>query len=391
MYSKLSLLPILLLGLSTAVNSQSCPATPNPLPAASSFPRVTYLPDPFVYLDGKSRVQTRDEWYQCRQPEILRMLQHYQYGFYPDHTAETVTSTRSGNTLAITVTAGGKTGRFNAQVNLPSGASASNPVPVVIAIGGIDNNAYLREGIAVVTFDYTSVAPDSNGKNGAFWALYNGRDIGVLTAWAWGFHRTLDAIEQRVSEINPTKVGVTGCSRLGKAALAAGIFDTRITLTMPMSSGVQGLGPYRYYTLSGQGENLENSKQGAGWWTSSGLNGFLNNHEKLPFDAHTIAAALAPRALIIEQGSGDPFVNSRGTAVAVFPAAKLVYDWLGAGDKIGIAIRNGGHCDFAGYSNVVPFVNKILKGTSTTRDFTNLSPWSAMPTAYPWSSNIPRN
>lgn len=169
-----------------------------------------------------------------------------------------------------------------------------------------------------------------------------------MTAWAWGFHRVLDAIEQNVKEINPSKVGVTGCSRLGKAALAAGIFDTRITLTMPMSSGVQGLGPYRYYTLSGQGENLENSKQGAGWWTSSGLTGFLNNHERLPFDAHTIAAALAPRALIIEQGSGDPFVNSRGTAVAVFPAAKLVYDWLGAGDKIGIAIRNGGHCDFAG-------------------------------------------
>ena len=106
------------------------------------------------------------------------MLQHYQYGAYPDHSAETVSSTRNGNTLSITITAGGKTGRFNAQVNLPNGASANNPVPVVIAIGGIDNNAYLREGIAVVTFDYTSVAPDSNGKSGAFWALYNGRDIG---------------------------------------------------------------------------------------------------------------------------------------------------------------------------------------------------------------------
>lgn|SRR5690606_40535131 len=117
---------------------------------------------------------------------------------------------------------------------------------------------------------------------------------------------------------------------------------------MPMSSGVQGLGPYRYYTLSGQGENLENSKQGAGWWTNSVLGTFMNNHERLPYDAHTIAAAIAPRAIIIDEGRSDPFVNARGTATAVFPAAKLVYDWLGAGSQIGIGLRNGGHCDLAG-------------------------------------------
>ena len=81
---------------------------------------------------------------------------------------------------------------------------------------------------------------------------------GVLTAWAWGFHRVLDGIELKVPQIDATKSGVTGCSRLGKAALAAGLFDKRIAVTMPMCSGVQGAGPYRY-SLSGQGENLENA------------------------------------------------------------------------------------------------------------------------------------
>lgn len=52
-----------------------------------------------------------------------------------------------------------------------------------------------------------------------------------------------------VPEIDSSRVGVTGCSRLGKGALAAGLFDTRITVTMPMSSGVQGLGPYRYRSV----------------------------------------------------------------------------------------------------------------------------------------------
>ena len=174
------------------------------------------------------------------------------------------------------------------------------------------------------------------------------RAIGVLTAWAWGFHRTLDAINMTAPEIDPTRVGVTGCSRLGKGAMAAGLFDERITLTMPMSSGVQGLGPYRYHAMSGQDETLENSKQGAPWWSDSKLGTFVNHAENLPYDAHTLAAALAPRALVIDQGTGDQFTNSKATAVIVYPAAKVVYDWLGAGDKIGMSVRGGGHCDMSG-------------------------------------------
>jgi len=361
----------------------SCAPIPSPFPTWQDLPQQSTLPDPFLPLrhttkdnardvmTGKApgRIQTREEWYQCRQPEIIQMLQEYQYGYYPDPNQEKVEATRSGNTLNIAVTAGGKKGSFRATITLPSGASASKPAPVVINIGGMQNQPYLSAGIAIAQFDYTSVAPDSNAKTGAFWSIYNGRDIGesspaptsptngrtdnarsqgVLTAWAWGFHRTLDAINLTVPEIDPARVGVTGCSRLGKAALAAGLFDKRITLTMPMSSGVQGLGPYRYYTMSGQGENLENSKQGAGWWTSSRISAFLNHAENLPFDAHTIAAAIAPRALVIDQGTGDQFVNSKGTAVVVYPAAKVVYDWLGAGDKIAISVRGGGHCDMSG-------------------------------------------
>lgn len=117
---------------------------------------------------------------------------------------------------------------------------------------------------------------------------------------------------------------------------------------MPMSSGVQGLGPYRYHGLSGQDETLENSKQGAPWWSDNTLGTFVNHAENLPYDAHTIAAALAPRALVIDQGTGDAFTNSKGTAVLVYPAAKAVYDFLGAGDKIAMSVRSGGHCDVSG-------------------------------------------
>ena len=133
---------------------------------------------------GPNRIRTPEEWYKCRQPEILQLLQEYQYGYYPDHSQEKVEATRSGNTVNIAVTAGGKTGKFRATLSLPSGSSASKPAPVVINIGGMQNAPYLSAGIAVVGFDYTSVAADSNSKTGAFWDVYKGRDIGQYPDFA---------------------------------------------------------------------------------------------------------------------------------------------------------------------------------------------------------------
>jgi hypothetical protein len=153
----------------------TCPPTPNPMPKAAAFSSIKTMPDPFLYLDGKTRVQSKEEWYQCRQPEILKALQEYMYGYYPDHSQETVTATRSGTKLDVTVAAGGKSATISATLVLPSG---SGPFPVVVAIGGIDNKAYTNAGIAVVTFDYGRVAADSNSKTGSFWTLYNGKDIG---------------------------------------------------------------------------------------------------------------------------------------------------------------------------------------------------------------------
>ena len=51
---------------------------------------------------------------------------------------------------------------------------------------------------------------------------------GVMTAWAWAESKILDALEQVVPEVDTARVGVVGCSRYGKAALAAAIFDERV-------------------------------------------------------------------------------------------------------------------------------------------------------------------
>ena len=187
--------------------SIECPPVPSPFPTYQQLPDQTTMPDPFLYLKyttsdnaagsasfgsdimagkGQHRVATPEEWYKCRQPELLQLLQEYQYGYYPDHSQEKVEATRSGTTVQISVTASGKTGKFKATVSLPPGATSAKPAPVVINIGGMQNAPYLSAGIAVAQFDYTSVAADSNSKTGAFWDIYKGRDIGENSTHATG-------------------------------------------------------------------------------------------------------------------------------------------------------------------------------------------------------------
>lgn len=79
----------------------ACAPVPSPskYPTWSQLPLQTTLPDPFLPLaytttdnangsstfaqdvmtgKGKNRIQTPEEWYRCRQPEIINMLQEYQ-------------------------------------------------------------------------------------------------------------------------------------------------------------------------------------------------------------------------------------------------------------------------------------------------------------------------
>lgn len=204
--------------------SGQCASLPSPLPGYNGLTAFDPLPNPFKFYNGTA-LSSPDDW-TCRRAEIKTLLQEYMYGYYPDHASENVTATRSGNTVSITVAAKGKTGQFSATLSLPSGATKEKPVPVIIVIG-FGDSTFVNNGIAQATFDAASVAADSNSKTGAFRNIYS-EDVGSLLAWGWGSHRVLDALQLVAPEIDTTRVGVTGCSRYGKGALAAGIFDDRV-------------------------------------------------------------------------------------------------------------------------------------------------------------------
>lgn len=183
---------------------------------------------------------------------------------------------------------------------------------------------------------------------GVFWSIYNGCDIGVLIVWVWGFYCIFDVIQFIVLEIDFYCVGVIGCFCLGKVVLVVGLFDKCIIVIMFMFFGVQGLGLYWYFMLFGQGENFENSKQGVGWWLNFKFGSFMNYYENLFFDVYIIVVVIVLWVLIIDQGMGDQFVNSKGMVIVIFLVVKVVYDWFGVGDKIGINVRSGGYCDMSG-------------------------------------------
>jgi len=56
---------------------------------------------------------------------------------------------------------------------------------------------------------------------------------------------------------------------------------------------------------------------------------------------------------------------------------------------LGMSIPSGGHCDMSGYADVLPFVQKVLQGKSTSRNYDDLKGWRVMPEAYPWTANLP--
>ncbi|TRM59048.1 carbohydrate esterase family 15 protein [Schizophyllum amplum] len=362
-----------------------CTPLPSPLPAFDDLSVMTTLPDPFTFYNGTPLAST-DDW-ACRQQEIKTLVQEYFYGYYPDTSNETVTATVAqgwqGQTLAITITSGAKTVSFNATLTLPAGASASAPVPALITLGGFGPTA---DGAAAIAFDAAPIAYDGSQKTGAFWELYEG-DIGVLTAWAWGFHKIIDALEVAVPEVDVARVGVAGCSRYGKAALAAGFFDERIALTIPLSSGFMGMAPFRFqYEANGANEQISDLDDTSGSWGNDVLLTFKADVMRLPIESTFLTAGVAPRALIWDEGTTDYWTNPEGTAAVTFPATLALYDWLGAGDQVGVSLRNSGHCDPSGNANVAPFINRVFYGTETTRNYHDISPFTAHTETFPWSA-----
>jgi hypothetical protein len=319
------------------------------LPPIEELPEIKELPDPFVFRDG-TRVETRDDW-ERRRSELKTLIQEYAYGALPPADGK-VKAVEVGSKSLDDIQASekelslsvGPDGRLKARL-LVTAPNGEGPFPAIIVgdlcwgkVAPPIVKEVVGRGYILAEFDRTAFAPDENDLTGGLHALYPNEDFGALAAWAWGFHRVVDYLGM-LPEVDPSRIAVTGHSRGGKAALLAGALDERIALTAPNNSGCMGAGCTR---VPHDGETLERIVNVFPYWFSTRLTGFVGRETRLPFDQHSVKALVAPRALLSTEGLEDRWANPDGTQ-RTHDAAKIVYDFLGAGDKIAIVFRPGGH------------------------------------------------
>lgn len=342
------------------------------LPEARSYPRSATPPDPLVMLDG-TKVTTPGQWEQRRQ-EIRCLLQRYMYGIWRDGTGETLHYSISEKQMAVSVEKDGKEVSFKADFSLPEGTAPEGGWPVIVSVGRIDSSFINASGWAAISFTPTDIASDNKAREGIFYTLYPydttdwKTQTGGVMAWAWGAGKIMDALVQGAGEelgISPGHAAVTGVSRYGKAAAAAGAFDERFAVSMPVCSGYGGLTMGRYtsnnrtYNLLPDFENdpKKNDVTDLFAWTSTGGNepitslrasGWFNEefnafatYRHLPFDSHFIAALSAAddRFLFIVTGINSDMWSSPPGFWWCYEEAKPVFDLLGLGDHLAIQMH----------------------------------------------------
>ena len=345
----------------------ACAETPGPagrtafrFRTVGELPAHDGMPDPWVGADGK-RVKSKADW--PAQREYLKaMLAYYQYGTMPPRPKQfdlkrlQSTPVFDGKAVkeqyAITLERNGKRATFHFEFIRPAKAGR---MPIIVKnchtffasgkTGSHDTIAArhaVARGYLLCKFNRMEVAADKapNRKTGVF-PLYPEYDWGTIAAWAWAHGVVVDALD-KLALADMKRIVVTGHSRGGKTALCAGIYDERVAVTAPNSSGTGGTGSMRYFEKGQKPQRLIlHKRQFPHWWVDRYFQ-FGGKEDRLPFDAHTAKALIAPRALVNAHARQDYWANPYGTELTC-RAADRVFQWLGAKGKQGLHWRSGGH------------------------------------------------
>jgi len=270
------------------------------------------LPNVMQMADGSP--VTRENW-AARREEILSLLKSEMLGQLPPDPMEIVEvsremqGTRADGAIiveAITLELRYETGSFRMPFTLTRPADCDNPI-CIITIGMAYDERYLamppvevfRRGFAVAHLWCADISPDGPGYEKGLPAILfpEGRkptDAAKLMIWGRCMTYVRTYLEQRGGFDLPNTV-IAGCSRFGKTALAGALFDERIRHIASVCSGTAGTAILRGKV----GETVENIYNYAPFWFCEKFGEYAGREDDLPFDAHYIVAALAPRNVLI--------------------------------------------------------------------------------------------
>lgn len=248
-----------------------------------------------------------------------------------------------------------------------------------------------RRGFIVVKFNRTEFAPDiyEDVRETGIYKLFEGRRFSAISAWAWGYHRTIDAlIKLNYDYFDTSIIAIAGHSRGGKTALLAAATDERITFVNPSCSGTHGCGCYRFHQVETEGEynDMESEKLknlfygGVPYWMGDGLKEYIGREQDLPHDMHFIKALVAPRYLFETNGYADIWANPRGSYISHL-AVKEVYKFLGKEENCQTYYREGGHGHLYGdFMAYLDFIECMLQG----KEYKAKVPYDDVPELFDW-------
>jgi hypothetical protein len=408
------------------------PAKANPYPD---------LPDPLTLKNGQ-KVTTPEVWWKQRRSEIIEDFEREIFGRVPKNVPQVtwtiVTQATDRVVGGLPVIAKQLVGhvdnaacpsiKVDIQMTLVTPAQSKGPVPVLMMFGGgFGGNGFPRrpgepaptnrfgafgggtnagpsstEQLIAAGWGYATINPNSiqadNGAGltkGIIGLVNKGQprkpdDWGSLRAWAWGAARGLDYLETDPT-VDPTKVGIEGVSRYGKAALVTMAFEPRFAMVLVGSSGEGGAKLHR----RNFGEAVENlTGSGEYHWMAGNFLKYgaaeptAKNAGDLPVDAHELIALCAPRLTFISYGvpeRGDAnWLDQQGSYMATV-AAGPVFRLLGAHDigekenyrtakmppvntglldgELAWRQHDGGHEDRSNMKHFIAWANKFIKHT----------------------------
>ncbi|KAJ4296820.1 hypothetical protein N0V90_006868 [Kalmusia sp. IMI 367209] len=329
--------------LTPCIARAACP----PYNTNVTFPSSSYPPDPFTFLSGE-KVTTKADW-QCRRAELGVLLQDNLLGPLPA-SPQTFNATLTNNKLTIDITNDGKKASFAVSISIPSNLPTNHhPLPAIISFGG--SSVPLNEtNITTITYNPDQLASTGTRGKGIFYTLHgSSHPAGAFTAWTWGLSRIIDALfllGPETTGIDVNRIGLTGCSRHGKAVLVAGAFETRIALTIAQEGGVGGPSCWRLY------EELRCKKAcipeqtdpwDETWFRASFPRRVGGGLATLPFDQHDLIALHAPRGLLVLENNID-WLQPVGATVCG-KAGRAAYEALSVEGAYGFSLKGGyRHC-----------------------------------------------
>ena len=317
-------------------------------PDFDSLPAMVDLPDPLLLDEqGKQvRITTPEQW--ARKRGILKeMFEHYVSGRFPpppnNVRAEVLNETTDGEITIWDVALSfghALKGRLHLQLLIPPGAGPF-PVFMTTSVGRRWVEIALRRGY----IGCMVAACDGNDDTELFAPLYPDYDFTCLARRAWGLSRAIDYL-LTLPNVDKAKITFTDHSRGGKLAVWAGAFDERLAAVVASTPVSGGCIPWRYCSDRYLNETLEMCTRNYPQWYHPRLRFFVGRENKLPIDMHEMVALMAPRAFMITLGINDWEVNAWGEERG-FLAARRVYEFLGAKDRIALRFRPGIHPTYA--------------------------------------------